>query len=132
MTTSKTFHFNAAHRIQDYDGVCRNVHGHNYKCIINLKADEWKTKWMWTDFKKMSVIGQWLDNEIDHSFVYEAGDHVGAYLNTQWLKTYELSWPPSTEFLAAHIFQKTFQMGFPVHSVELRETPKCRAVYFWE
>ena len=129
MLISKTFYFNAGHRLKDHSGICRNVHGHNYKCIVNFRANEWKDTWMWVDFKDMSAIGQWLNNHFDHAFLYQKGDHIGAYLRDEWLKVYEFDLPPSTEVLAEHIYQQSLQKGFPVYSVELRETAKCCAIY---
>ncbi len=35
---TKEFHFEMAHVLQDYDGPCRNVHGHSYRLFVTLSG----------------------------------------------------------------------------------------------
>ena len=36
----KTVDFEAAHRLWNYSGKCRNLHGHSYKARIKIEASE--------------------------------------------------------------------------------------------
>ncbi len=33
---TKIFHFEMAHALNNYDGLCRNIHGHSYKLRVTL------------------------------------------------------------------------------------------------
>ena len=33
---SKEFHFEMAHALWNYDGLCRHIHGHSYKLFITI------------------------------------------------------------------------------------------------
>jgi 6-pyruvoyltetrahydropterin/6-carboxytetrahydropterin synthase len=33
---SKEFHFEMAHALWNYDGPCKNIHGHSYKLIVTV------------------------------------------------------------------------------------------------
>jgi 6-pyruvoyltetrahydropterin/6-carboxytetrahydropterin synthase len=35
---TKEFHFEAAHALHNYDGKCKNLHGHSYKLSITVKG----------------------------------------------------------------------------------------------
>jgi len=35
---SKEFRFEAAHALRNYDGLCRNIHGHSYKLRVTVKG----------------------------------------------------------------------------------------------
>ncbi len=35
---SKEFTFDAAHHLHDYEGKCKNLHGHTYKVIFGLSG----------------------------------------------------------------------------------------------
>ena len=76
MLIAKTFHFNAGHRLADHNGVCRNVHGHNYVCVVYLQGETLDNNGMVTDFKTMNNIKQWIDDNLDHAFIYQQDDHI--------------------------------------------------------
>ncbi|WP_071394246.1 6-carboxytetrahydropterin synthase QueD [Bacillus tuaregi] len=68
---SKEFTFDAAHHLHNYDGKCKNLHGHTYKVIFGLSGyvDE---RGIMIDFGDMKEIWK---NEIeiflDHRYVNE-------------------------------------------------------------
>ncbi len=128
-SVSKKFYFNAAHRIKTHQWVCKNVHGHNYICLVDIQSDIIDSDGMIVDFKEMKRIQERLDHHLDHSYLFEQGDLIGEFLQSQWMKTYTLPLPPTTEVLAKHIFEQVTSLWFAVSRVELRETHKCKATY---
>jgi len=70
MIISKTFTFNAGHRLKDYDGCCSNVHGHNFRCTICVQGDP-EDNGMVIDFVSFNQIKKRIDQYFDHSFMYE-------------------------------------------------------------
>lgn len=39
MRICKEFTFDSAHRLLNYDGLCKNLHGHTYKLQVELEAE---------------------------------------------------------------------------------------------
>ena len=36
---TKEFHFEAAHFLPGYDGLCANLHGHSYRLLVTLRGE---------------------------------------------------------------------------------------------
>lgn len=64
ITLTKKFEFEAAHRISNYEGPCREIHGHTYKLEVTISGPINPKNDMILDFKilknlvKISVIEQ--------------------------------------------------------------------------
>ena len=57
--------FSAAHKLNDYDGPCANVHGHTWKVDILVKTDSLNNG-MVLDFKDIKKV---IDDRFDHKFI---------------------------------------------------------------
>lgn len=72
---TKEFNFEMAHALLDYDGLCKNIHGHSYKLFVTVIGspieDEQNTKeGMVMDFGDLKRIVKPLIVDIfDHSVV---------------------------------------------------------------
>jgi len=58
----KTVEISAAHHLEKYNGVCKKVHGHNWKITVYCKGDELDEVGMLIDFTKISQIVRLLDH----------------------------------------------------------------------
>ena len=59
----------------DYDGKCRNLHGHNGKACVTLESDRLDRLGMVVDFVEIKrVIGTWIDNTLDHTLLLQKDD----------------------------------------------------------
>ncbi len=43
--------FSAAHQLKGYNGDCRNLHGHNYSVVVNVRAEKLNSIGIALDFK---------------------------------------------------------------------------------
>ena len=55
---TKTVDFCYGHRLMEYDGKCRNLHGHNGLLEVDLEADSLDNLGMVMDFTKVKVKTQ--------------------------------------------------------------------------
>ena len=118
------------HRLLDYNGKCRHLHGHNGKAVITLTADSLDELGMVMDFSRLKrVVGAWIDEVLDHKMLLHKDDPVLAYLQAQGEPVYILDVNPTAENIARLIFDYTAQQGFPVVEVQLWETENCFATY---
>jgi 6-pyruvoyltetrahydropterin/6-carboxytetrahydropterin synthase len=75
MKISKEFRWEMGHRIPEHDGLCRNIHGHSYKMIVEVAGDI-KNNGMIIDFYDLGLIVKPVLDELDHSFLCERRDEV--------------------------------------------------------
>ncbi len=127
---TREFHFCYGHRLLNYDGKCRNLHGHNGKAIVTLAGDKLDALGMVMDFSQMKkVLQKWIDETIDHKMLLHRDDPVLQYLQDKKEPVVVLDVNPTAENIAKHIFDYAKGQGFPVTEVTLWETESCCATY---
>ena len=118
------------HRLLDYDGKCRHLHGHNGKAVITLATDALDQLGMVMDFTNLKrVVGGWIDEQLDHKMLLHKDDPLLTFLRQQGEPIYILDMNPTAENIARLIFDYTASQGFPVVEVKLWETENCFAAY---
>lgn len=135
-TIVQRLEFDAGHRLLKHEGKCANVHGHRYVCEVEIQAPGLDNVGRVLDFGEVKrVLGGWLDREWDHGFIAQEGDPIIFFLVQHNQKHDVLPVPPTAENMVdtlAAVFQKELhKLPFPlsVESVQLWETPGCRAVW---
>ena len=153
ITVSKEFVFDAAHMLAGHEGLCRNIHGHTYKVLVEVfYKDIWNeevitsgpSEGMVVDFKHLKeALNQGLFDKLDHAFVYnsESASTIETRLVDTMkeleLKTYAMPVRPTAEHMAKHftevivnILQDTKEFkGLSLRKVTVFETPTSFAVY---
>lgn len=72
---TKEFTFETSHMLKDYDGLCRNIHGHSYKLLVTLSGQPLKDtaspkKGMVIDFGDLKdIITKEIIDKFDHSLL---------------------------------------------------------------
>jgi 6-pyruvoyltetrahydropterin/6-carboxytetrahydropterin synthase len=118
------------HRLLDYDGKCRHLHGHNGKAVITLQADKLDALGMVVDFSRLKqVVQTWIDATLDHRMLLHHDDPVLAYLRQQGEPVFVMDVNPTAENIARLIYEYAAGQGFPVVEVKLWETENCYATY---
>lgn len=118
------------HRLLDYDGKCKNLHGHNAKVLITLEANSLDGRGMVLDFADIKrVIQKWIDDHLDHRMILRHDDPVVATLVQMGEPLMLIDENPTAENLAKLIADYGRDQGFPVVEVRFWETPRCSATY---
>src|SRR5437868_15497567 len=72
------------HRLLNYDGKCRHLHGHNGRAVITLEAPALDKLGMVMDFSQLKrVVGGWIDETLDHKMLLHRDDPVLPFLRSQ-------------------------------------------------
>jgi len=67
--------FSAAHLLNDYEGECKNLHGHNWKVELFIVGKELQKNGMLIDFKIIKLhLAKLLKGKFDHKFLNEVID----------------------------------------------------------
>jgi 6-pyruvoyltetrahydropterin/6-carboxytetrahydropterin synthase len=127
---TREFEFCFGHRLFDYPGKCRNVHGHNAKVAVTLEAESLDQLGMVVDFVEMKrVLAGWIDETLDHTLLLHQDDPLARTLEQSGERVRKLPVTPTTENLAKLIFEHAQGRGLPVVEVTLWETPYSFATY---
>jgi 6-pyruvoyltetrahydropterin/6-carboxytetrahydropterin synthase len=118
------------HRLLNYDGKCKHLHGHNGRAVITLAAESLDRLGMVLDFSDLKrIVGGWIDENLDHKMLLHHDDPALPMLRQQGEPIFVLGVNPTAENIARLIFDVTAERGFPVVEVKLWETDSCYATY---
>ena len=127
---TKVIRFCYGHRLLNYHGKCRYLHGHNGTAEIELQARRLDRRGMVRDFTEIKVrLQQWIDDHLDHAMILNRRDPALPLLRKLKEPVYVMEANPTAENLAKLIFDQTKRLGFPVRSVRLWETDSSFATY---
>lgn len=118
------------HRLLNYEGKCRHLHGHNGKVLITIEASGLDERGMVLDFGEIKrVVHEWIDENLDHRMILQRNDPMVAALEEAGEPMCLLECNPTAENIAKMIFDFTAGQGYPVVEVRFWETPVCFATY---
>jgi 6-pyruvoyltetrahydropterin/6-carboxytetrahydropterin synthase len=81
--------FAAAHRLLNFQGKCEQLHGHNWKVEVFVRADRLDSAGLVRDFGEIKTITQEFLNRLDHHYLNElspfkeenpSSEHIARYL----------------------------------------------------
>jgi 6-pyruvoyltetrahydropterin/6-carboxytetrahydropterin synthase len=118
------------HRLLEYEGKCRHLHGHNGRAEITLEAERLGPLGMVVDFSEVKrVVGGWIDEELDHRMLLRKDDPVLPTLRAQGEPLFVMDVNPTAENIAKLIYDYAAGQGLPVVEVKLWETESSYACY---
>lgn len=118
------------HRLLNYEGKCKHLHGHNGRAVITIESAELDERGMVLDFSDIKrVVSNWIDANLDHRMILRRDDPARATLEQLGEPMFLVDENPTAENIARLIFEYTKSQGFPIVEVRLWETPHCFATY---
>ncbi|MBI3311972.1 MAG: 6-carboxytetrahydropterin synthase [Candidatus Omnitrophica bacterium] len=125
-----TIHFCYGHRLLNYQGKCRYLHGHNGKVEIELSSTMLDRRGMVKDFGEIKhKVQGWIDGNLDHKMILCKDDPACAVLRKLGEPLFLVEANPTAEAIAKLIYEVTERLGFPVTTVRLWETENSFATY---
>ena len=129
-SVSREINFCYGHRLLNYPGKCRHLHGHNGRLVITLAASDLDQRGMVLDFSEIKrLLSGWIDDHLDHRMILNRADPAVPVLEGLGEPLYLMDVNPTAENIAKLIFEVAVQHGFPMLEVRLWETPGCCATY---
>ena len=127
---TKEIHFCYGHRLLNYDGKCRHLHGHNGKAVITLESPGLDDLGMVVDFSQVKkTLGRWIDDHLDHRMLLHEDDPILPELRRQHEPVVTLDVNPTAENIARLIYFQAKKQGLPVVEVTLWETENSYATF---
>ena len=127
---TREIHFCYGHRLLDYEGKCRHLHGHNGLAVVSLEAQSLDPKGMLVDFGEIKQkLQRWIDETLDHTMILCRRDPLLPTLQERGERVYVMDDKPTAENIARLIYERADASGLPVVEVRLWETANCHASY---
>jgi len=127
---TREIEFCYGHRLLNYDGKCRHLHGHNGRAVIALEAPDLDALGMLVDFGEIKAkVQRWIDETLDHTMLLHRDDPALPALRAGGERVHVMDVNPTAENIARLIYERAAESGLPVVEVVLWETPHCHAAY---
>ena len=138
---TKEFNFEMAHALWNYDGPCRNIHGHSYKLFVTVIGNTIENKdstklGMVIDFSDLkSIVKKKVVDYFDHSVVVSsmAGKPEIQNIEQMFDKYFVVDYQPTCENLVTHmasLIKADLPDGIRLFSLRLVETATSFAEWF--
>ena len=111
-------HFSAAHHLLNYNGVCENQHGHNWKVEVYVVGEELNQSGILVDFKVLKKAVNEILETLDHKD-----------LNT--LPFFEGK-SPSSENISKYLYYELKKQFENIKKVSVWETDNACATFYEE
>jgi 6-pyruvoyltetrahydropterin/6-carboxytetrahydropterin synthase len=127
---TRELHFCYGHRLLNYSGKCRFLHGHNAVAVISLESAALDPLGMVMDFSTIKEVMQtWLDTTLDHKMILHRDDPILPAFKKLGEPCFLMDVNPTAENIAKLIYDQAQAQGFPVVEVSLWETSNSFATY---
>ena len=127
---AREIEFCYGHRLLNYDGKCKYLHGHNGKAVIILENESLDERGMLVDFSDIKKqVATWIDLNLDHRMILSKADPFAEYFQQQGQPVFLIDANPTAENIAKLIFDFAKSQKLPVLEVTLWETFKSYASY---
>ena len=144
MTTirvTKIFSFETGHMLKDYDGPCRNVHGHSYKLYVTLSGTPLQSpsdpkSGMVIDFSELKkIVKSEIVSRFDHAVVVNSaeGEERIKTLNKIMGNVIAVDYQPTCENMVADFaarIKAALPEGPSLFSLKLYETATSYAEWY--
>lgn len=136
-----TVKFCAAHRLMEYEGKCRFLHGHNYTVEMTVVrrpgGNELDELGMVIDFGDLkALVKGWIDIQWDHNTIlnsYDVGTCEAVERINAPKKVFRMPNNPTAENMAWYLYRelapKVRELHAEIANVKVTETDGCCADY---
>jgi len=138
---TKEFHFEIAHALWNYDGPCKNLHGHSYKLFVTIIGspikDELSSKnGMVIDFGDLKqIVKREIVDELDHAVILnsKAIENIPQEISQMFERRLIVDFQPTCENLVidfAQRIKKHLPDRLQLFSLKLHETETSFAEWY--
>lgn len=138
---TKEFGFEMSHSLWQYDGLCKNIHGHSYKLFVTvlgepIQDDNNPKNGMVMDFGDLKkIVMEEIVDPLDHSIVFyeKAPVHDLFQVPEMFERRHLTSYQPTCENMIVEFAQKIkarLPERIQLHSLKLHETANSYAEWF--
>jgi len=143
LTITKRFSWAMAHMLENHDGLCKSLHGHEYQMDVTIRRmgrtmiNDNSSKGMVLDFSKLKeIVNEVIISKLDHAFAYnfnnKLSSEIGLFLANKNMKVFPFPFRTTAENMAIWIMTtlniELIKLKVKCCKVALWETPTSYAV----
>lgn len=128
--------FDSAHFLADYEGKCRNIHGHRWTVIIEVMSEELRKegqlRGMCVDFTSLKAELKEETDFFDHALIMEEGSLKAKTIQALEEEEFNIktvAFRPTAENFAKYFYERFEERGYNVKCATVYETPTNCASY---
>ncbi len=112
MRVKVAFDFEAAHRLPNHPGKCRELHGHSYRLLVTVDRPVAPASGIAIDFSDLKqIVNREIVERLDHKYINDLIEN------------------PTAEVMSVWIWNALRQPLPGLAEIELWETRRCAVVY---
>jgi 6-pyruvoyltetrahydropterin/6-carboxytetrahydropterin synthase len=122
MKIAKEFRWEMGHRLPEHFGLCKNIHGHSYKMIVEFEGELNKDQ-MVIDYYDVEKIINPVIQLLDHAFMVNKNDKIVLeFLEKMNSKKVVVDFDATAENICKYLLAEIAKANLPdnVHSVKVR------------
>ena len=122
MKIAKEFRWEMGHRLPEHFGLCKNIHGHSYKMIVEI-VGELNQNQMVIDYYDVDKIINPVIEKLDHSFMVNKDDKVVLeFLENMSSKKVVVDFNSTAENICSYLLSEIKKCSLPsnILSVKVR------------
>ena len=136
---TKEFTFEAAHMLEGYDGLCREIHGHSYRLFVTVKGEpmsdpESPKLGMVMDFGILKrIVNEQIVDRLDHALLVRKGTPQAQQLQGLSERILEVDYQPTCENMVgrfAQLIAPYLPSNVSLYSIKLYETATSFAEWY--
>lgn len=113
MKIAKEFRWEMGHRLPEHFGLCKNIHGHSYKMIVEFEGELNKDQ-MVIDYYDVEKIINPIINQLDHAFMVNNDDKVVLeFLEKMDSKKVVVDFDATAENICKYLLNEISKSGLP-------------------
>ncbi len=138
---TKEFNFEIAHALWNYDGPCKNIHGHSYKLFVTvigspISDDTDPKNGMVIDFGDLKqIVNEEIVDNLDHAVILssKAARKIPAEMEQMFERSLIVDYQPTCENLVLDFAERLKQLlpeRLKLFSLKLHETGSSFAEWY--
>ncbi|MBQ2364426.1 MAG: 6-carboxytetrahydropterin synthase [Alistipes sp.] len=139
---TKEFTFEAAHMLEGYDGLCREIHGHSYRLFVTIKGEPISNTdspklGMVMDFGNLKrIVNEQIVDRLDHAFMMRntlMADDIINQLGQRFSKVVLTEYQPTCENMLTDFAERllgALPEDIELCSLRLHETATSYAEWY--
>ena len=138
---TKEFRFEASHALLNYDGLCKNIHGHSYILFVTVIGEPVTNEsdpklGMLMDFGDLKrIVKKEIVDVLDHSVILNNKAEYQPFINVKEMfdRIHLLDYQPTCENMVVDFAEKIIKRlpkNVEIYSVKLYETATSNAEWY--
>ncbi len=122
MKIAKEFRWEMGHRLPEHFGLCKNIHGHSYKMIVEFEGELDKNQ-MVIDYYDVEKIVNPVIEKLDHSFMVTEDDKIVLeFLEKMKSKKVVVNFNSTAENICSYLLSEIKKCSLPsnISSIKVR------------